>query len=335
MPMREESNPDHVDCIIIGAGIAGLLAATMLHRANISVRILDKGRGLGGRMATRRQDGAVFDHGAQFFTVRDKRFAPWVAEWSERGLVKTWYELGDAGSHYRGEPGMTAIAKHLATGLDVRNQAHVEKATFTDGHWKVFVGDGELLTASHLLITAPVPQALALLDAGQVKLSKADDDALRAITFHRCIAALAILDRPSDITAHQGALALTGEPIQWISDNLRKGISMSVPSVTIHSTPSFAEEHWNVDDSVRLPKLLEAASEHLGAHVVSYQGHRWGFSQPLGSFREEAFVDPQRRLAIAGDGLTGGRVEGAALSGLTAAEALVHLINPTRTTAPK
>ena len=84
---------------------------------------------------------------------------------------------------------------------------------------------------------------------------------------------------------------------------------------------------------MRLPKLLEAASEHLGAHVVSYQGHRWGFSQPLGSFHEEAFVDPQRRLAIAGDGLTGGRVEGAALSGLAAAEALIRLINPTRTAA--
>ena len=65
MPMKPESTPDHLDCIIIGAGIAGLLAATMLNRANMSVRILDKGRGLGGRMATRRQDGAVFDHGAQ------------------------------------------------------------------------------------------------------------------------------------------------------------------------------------------------------------------------------------------------------------------------------
>lgn len=115
-------------------------------------------------------------------------------------------------------------------------------------------------------------------------------------------------------------------PIQWISDNYRKGISPEVPSVTIHSTSNFADEYWDSDDSVRIPILLDAASEYLGAEVLSYQGHRWGFSQPKASFREEAYVAPGLRLAIAGDGVAGGRVEGAALSGLAAGKALVDHI---------
>ena len=61
-------------CIVVGAGISGLLAARELSDAGWRVTVLDKGRGVGGRMATRRTGGARFDHGAQFFTVRDERF---------------------------------------------------------------------------------------------------------------------------------------------------------------------------------------------------------------------------------------------------------------------
>mgnify|MGYP002632797552 CR=1 FL=1 len=314
-----------VDCIIIGAGVAGLMAAQELSQRGKRVCVLEKGRGLGGRMATRRHDGAVFDHGAQFFTVRDPRFEAYVNDWRERGLVVPWYDFGSSGMHYRGDPGMTAIAKYLAAGLDVRREVHVEKISFDGDHWCVFDRNDGVVVASHLLITAPLPQALALLRAGTIQLAPNDLTALQAIRYHRCIAALATLDQPSAITGHTGALKLTGEPIQWIADNFRKGISPSVPSVTIHSTPAFAEAHWDIDDAVRLPKLLEAASEYLGAKVLSCHSHRWGFSQPMGAFRDEAFVDPNLHLAIAGDGLAGGRVEGAALSGLTTGRALAGM----------
>lgn len=323
---ESEGHQSSVDCLIIGAGIAGLLAATVVQQAGVNVRVVDKGRGLGGRMATRRRDGAVFDHGAQFFTVRDPRFESWVSDWRELGLVRPWYDLGDAGTHFRGAPGMTAIAKHLAKEIDVRNQVVVDNVRFHHGHWQVSIGGDKEIMAQHLIITAPVPQALALLDAGDVDLNPSDDKALRSIEFQRCIAALAILERPSAISSHQGALKVKEGPIRWISDNHRKGISPEVPSVTIHSTPDFAEEYWDSDDSVRIPILLDAASEYLGAEVLSYQGHRWGFSQPTASFREEAYVAPGLRLAIAGDGVAGGRVEGAALSGLAAGEALVDHI---------
>ncbi len=49
---------------IIGAGLAGLSAAATLHRAGVPVCVFDKGRGLGGRAATRRLgDRPCFDHG--------------------------------------------------------------------------------------------------------------------------------------------------------------------------------------------------------------------------------------------------------------------------------
>lgn len=78
------------DCLIIGAGIAGLLGARVLADRGHRVCVLEKGRGFGGRMATRRRDGAVFDHGAQFFTARDKRFQRWAEQWLALGIVAPW-----------------------------------------------------------------------------------------------------------------------------------------------------------------------------------------------------------------------------------------------------
>ena len=57
---------------IIGAGIAGLTCAHMLKKYNPI--IFEKSRGIGGRLATRYSDQYQFDHGAQYFTVKDKEF---------------------------------------------------------------------------------------------------------------------------------------------------------------------------------------------------------------------------------------------------------------------
>ena len=43
-----------VDCVIVGAGISGLIAARRLVDADVSTMVFDKGRSVGGRLATRR-----------------------------------------------------------------------------------------------------------------------------------------------------------------------------------------------------------------------------------------------------------------------------------------
>jgi len=325
--MNEDSP---LDCVIIGAGISGLMAAKILSESGLEVTVLEKSRGLGGRMATRRFEGGVFDHGAQFFTVRDPRFQEWVSRWEEHGLVTPWYEMDSQGTHFRADPSMNAIGKHLAQELVVGRDVVATEVSYNevDALWIVETKDGDNYQSRALVLTAPVPQSLALLDAGRVKIAHSERAALEAITYHRCIVAMATLDRPSSIESHGGSVKLTGEPIQWIADNQKKGVSPACPCATIHSTPAFAEEHWDTPNPERIPLLLEAADPHLKAKVTAFDGHRWGYSQPTTSFHEEAFVDPTIRLAIAGDGPAGGRVEGAAISGLFAAEKLISILSP-------
>ncbi len=77
--------------VIVGAGIAGLVAATACEAAGFDVVVIDKGRGVGGRTATRRIGAATFDHGAQFFTARSDEMRQMVEAWRAAGVVAEWH----------------------------------------------------------------------------------------------------------------------------------------------------------------------------------------------------------------------------------------------------
>ena len=53
------------DVIVVGAGLAGLTCARMLHRAKVKVRVLEARDGVGGRVRTDAVDGFLLDRGFQ------------------------------------------------------------------------------------------------------------------------------------------------------------------------------------------------------------------------------------------------------------------------------
>ncbi len=78
------------DVVIIGAGLAGLMAGRVLADAGKRVLLLDQGSHVGGRLATRQIGGGAADYGAQFFTVRDPEFSAFVSRWLAEGIVFEW-----------------------------------------------------------------------------------------------------------------------------------------------------------------------------------------------------------------------------------------------------
>lgn len=314
-------------CLIIGAGIAGLLAATHLKENGFEVTVVDKGRGVGGRMSSRRLNPGRADHGAQFFTVRSPIFQDYVNKWLDQEIVIEWtrgFGSGDGHPRYRGAPAMTAIAKHLAQNLTVYKNTRLAKITWLDDHWVAQAAEGPTLSAAALLLTAPIPQSLTLLDAGGVDLPNQALVALKRIEYDPCFAVMARLTQPSTIPT-PGAVQVKSEPIAWIADNQQKGIS-DQPTVTIHAGPHFTRQHLNEDRSKVGQLLLEAAAAQnwldLSA-VDTVQVHRWMYAQPAILHPERTlFVNSPGPLAFAGDAFLESRVEGAALSGLAAAEKL-------------
>jgi len=319
------------DVLVIGAGVAGLSAAAALQKAGRRALIIEKSRGVGGRMATRRFDGASFDHGAQFVTARDPRFEEVLKNASAAGAAVEWCRgfAADADGHtrWRGHPGMTALARHLAADLEIVQEKQAAALRQMSDHWSIAMSDGEIWTARAVVLTAPVPQSLVLLEAGGVELDPALQQRLSTISYERCLAVMAWLDGPSRLPP-PGGFAPAAGPISWIADNQIKGISTE-PAITLHATDAFSLAHWDDDRSKTARQLLAAADEWIGTGIKSHQIHGWRYSKPRQTDPLPcAVVSNSPALVLAGDAFAGPRVEGAALSGWAAAEAVLKATVP-------
>jgi renalase len=326
MTNSSDRQSESVSCIIVGGGITGLITATILQRRGISVTVLDKGKAIGGRLATWRMSHeppveGVFDYGAQYFSVSNPQFQVWVDDWLNQGVIKEWcqgFNEPDGKPRYCGVEGTRNIAQYLAQGLDVHTNAKVVDIGY-DSQWLVKTEDAQQYLGDMLLLTLPVPQILDLLDASLMVLPLDERFALENITYHRCLAVLALLEKPSKIPA-PGGIALEDNYVAWLGDNHQKGISPDGYAVTLHASPSFSDDYWESDDDEIAYKLLSAAADYLDSSVIKYRVHRWRYSLSKTFHVEPYLALSEIPLIMAGDGFVSPNIEGAVLSGIAAGE---------------
>ncbi len=295
-------------CLIIGGGISGLITANLLQKKGIKVTILDKGRGIGGRLATRRLRHSepitgVFDYGMQFFTVSDPLFQQWVGKWLLEGVITQWpNQLGDAQTPcYRGKNSNRSLGQYLAKNLDVHLLSRAIAIKSHDFGWTVETETGQCFQGDNLILTPPVPQSLSLLENSSIPLPSLIKSRLEGVTYYPCLTVLALLEELSLIPS-PGWLTPSNSPVAAISCNQKKGISPQGFAVTIHSTPEFSDVHWDTDDAVIAEKLFDSASNWLGSKVINYQVHRWRYSYPKTVYGEEFLaLENPGLLILAGD----------------------------------
>jgi predicted NAD/FAD-dependent oxidoreductase len=309
--------------VVVGAGLSGLACARSLTASGHEVTVLDKGRSPGGRLATRRLEGAVLDHGAQFFTVRDEAFADEVASLVALGLVTTWcngFAAADGHPRYVVRGGMNALAKHLATGLDVRC-GHLAFGVHpgSSGGWSVAIDDGSAIAADAVVLTCPIPQTMSLCVTAGVDVPRE----LWGIEYDRTLALLAVLGGPSAV-APPGGRQHPDEVFSFVGDNRAKGVS-SVPALTLHANPDWSLAHWDDEPAVLESALRAAAAPYVGdSPVLAAQVKRWRFATPQTTWPDPFWrADSTAPLVFAGDAFAGPRVEGAYSSGLAAAAAVL------------
>ncbi|MEO1061550.1 MAG: FAD-dependent oxidoreductase [Actinomycetota bacterium] len=321
------------EVLVVGAGMAGLVAATELVSSGHRVTVVDKGRGVGGRTATRRFAGATFDHGAQFFTTRSGEGAELADAWAEAGAVGTWHTafLGPDGEtrddghvRRRGVPSMTGPAKLLAAALgDVRTGVRLVAVERDGRRWAATDQRGGQIGADALVLTPPVPQTIELLHG--VDLGPGVSDTLASLRYERCVAVMVVTDGPTAVP-EPGAVRPADGPVEWLADNHRKGVSER-PCLTIHLRPEQSLDWWDRPDAEVVERATDAVDRWLGAEVVESQVHRWRYARPV-------VVHPERSLTIsaappavaAGDVFGGPLVEGAMRSGLDAARRVGELL---------
>jgi len=307
-----------VKVAVVGAGLAGLTAARILEDQGHEVKLLEKARGPGGRMSTRREGELRFDHGAQYFTARDPRFLRHVVAWRERGLVEEWtgrvLERG-AETRFVGVPGMSAVCSDIAQGLADGNFGwRLAEARFGNGSWRLENDAGEVVEAEELLLTAPPEQARELLPLAEV------ETALAGVRMLPCWAVMAELDRPL-AEDWDGAFVNEG-PLGWVSNSASKPGRPDRELWVLHASPNWSQEHLEDDAEAVCEALLAAAGDLPGATAFearSVRAHRWRYARAAEPLERGAIRIDGLNLTLAGDWCHGSRVEGAFLSGAAAA----------------
>ncbi len=328
----------NTETLIIGAGLSGLSAAQTLVRSGRSVLVVDKGRGVGGRLATRRIGDATLDHGAQFFTVRGDMFRAHIDQALAAGVVDVWCNgfSGDDGyPRYYCPNGMTALAKWMAedlraSGVTIATGERAIAIEETVDGWHLPFESETALRATNVISTAPVPQTLDLIDAGEVSLDAERRDALDRISYKPTMALLVTLEAPSALDAPGGEQRTEDDLFTFISDNHLKGVS-ATPALTFHVNGQVSTDRWDDNPAIVIADLLHEAQPWIGdAPIVDVQLKTWKYAGPYTPHPERCLVarTSPGNLIIAGDAFGGPKVEGAFNSGVAAAQAIAGTSAP-------
>ena len=320
---------------VVGAGLSGLTAARTLADHGLSVTVFEKSRGVGGRMATRRTEQGDFDHGAQYFTVRDPRFRRYVDSWLQTGLVQPWPDTGEGQSvfvlnkgqleresnsidRYVPSPTMNTIAKHLAQELTVRLNTRIGKVDTENSAILLFDDEGNLLGQfDRLIVSAPAAQTAELLSASFPKL--AND--ISKIRMNPCWATMASFERP--VTKNWQGAFLHDSFLSWASRNSTKpDRDTPCENVVIHASPEWTLQQWDSDPQQVAKMMLAEFWNVTGSQPQEPSqliAHRWKYAIPVESTSPISCCDAHDMVTVCGDWVQGGRVEGAFLSGMSAA----------------
>lgn len=324
---------------IIGAGVAGLCAAHHLRQHGHHVSLFDKSRGVGGRLSTRYADAFEYDHGAQYFTVKNPHFASIVEAAEAEGAVARWpgcalylktglLTADTGGDRWVGTPRMNSFAKFLAKDLDITLGCRVQSLKReADGSWTLIFEDGKDGPIQDrggfdaLICTAPSEQAKVLLPqdfSGHADINQTQMDA--------CFALMIGLDKPFDIG--WDTLRVNDLPVSWLAVNSAKPGRGAAATLVVHASPDWSNQNVDTDreDVQNLLLDVTAALTRLDLSAPSHISlHRWLYASVSQSPQKPCLVDKSKNLIAAGDWCLGGRVEGAAMSGIAAAEAIERL----------
>lgn len=315
---------------VVGAGMAGLACAGMLHRSGAEVTVFDKSQRTGGRLSTRRADGLTFNHGAQYATSRDPAFIAVIDGMAADGAAAAWDAAGEG--RWSGLPGMSAMARYmerqgvgtLRTGRHVAF-LHSDRTSWMVRHFDATQANPGLVTDvggevagpfDQVAVALPAPQAAGLLQPHPFA-----HDAARA-GMAPCWALMLAFQAA---TIAPDLLRLDAGPLRWIARDSSRPRRTQPPECWVaHATPEWSRTHLEHPAGTVQAMLRAAftAATGIAADPSYVSVHRWRYALADAPLEVPALWDAVAGLGVCGDWCLGARVEAAFLSG----QALARMI---------
>ncbi len=276
------------DTIIIGAGLTGLQLAKQHQATGKKVLILEKSKGLGGRLATRRIDDLGFDHGALKLNPPEN-------------FEKLFHALNlhpsilENGIYLAG--GMSNLAKKMAAGLEILREKKVTQLKPMGDQWQLLCEDHSAFTANEVILTAPVPQAVELIDSSHIAL--AADHPVRSIRYTKALILLVVL-KPG-INPQSTVQPSTPSNTHRIFAMNERGLHPQ--GLVIQFSPDFSELHFEKPET-EIFSAMQVALTESGFDLNAIQKHevkKWRYSIATATYPQKN-LEVAPKLYLAGDG---------------------------------
>ncbi|MEM7795421.1 MAG: FAD-dependent oxidoreductase [Cyanobacteria bacterium P01_C01_bin.118] len=342
-----------VTIAIVGAGMAGLTCGRILQTAGHQVVWFEKSRGVGGRLATRRLEaGSWVDHGLRYWAPQGSDLMVLTQELLNQRILRVWSAQGFLWEQglwerdfqvYCAEPGVNAIAKHLAQHCDIRRQ-HRVTALVNSGHdWTLTLDtpDGHRQFSAEIVVLAiPAPQVWSLLQP----LDQAAADTVKAVEYEPCLSLMANYERLplAEPLEHRRGWHITArdDVLSWLSlDSSKPKEQPGVHALLLQSQPEFAAVYFAKLDAAEPTAKLAAADQMLAAAKAiipglnlpqTYRLHGWRYSAVRQSYQAAYLMTRWPNLLSCGDWCSideQTNLDAAYRSGRSAAEKLLEKLD--------
>lgn len=311
---------------VIGAGLAGIACARRLAGAGFQVRVFEAQRAAGGRLATRRFEAASFDHGAQYLTAIDLGFREIVEDAHGAGAAGLWQpdwpdRDRQGGELWVGTPGMTALPRYLARGLDIEYGARIVRLERGRRGWALLDDRGSAhVDFGAVVLAMPAPLA-AVLAAPYTMLAAR----VRSIAMAPCWAVMVAFEEP---LAGVPDASFIGDPIlPWFARNGSKPGRDTPQAWVLHAGAEWSRLEFDRPAEQVREALLKRFSERIGRTLPRPRlsdSHRWRHARVEAPLGEAFLLDREVGIGFCGDWCLDARVEAAFLSGDALGTALVE-----------
>jgi renalase len=320
---------------IIGAGIAGLATARVLHNAGVQASIFEKSRGVGGRVNSRFvNETYLFDTGATSIAPRGKSIQRVILdELPTEDLIKidrpiyTHMNLkpakGDQSrmtDRYVYSNGIAQLPKLLSQGLDIRLDHEIDSITKKEGEFIVWE---EAYDA--VVLTAPIPQTARLL------WTMDENRPLANSLYRPCLSLLFGFDAElPDVPYHALLDVEQLHPVTWVSLESVKSPNRAPDgksTLVLQMSARFSLENYQKSDQWLIETGLQFTKQLFGASFAEAEVamvKKWKYSQPTGLGKFEAINIPGSNLLVASDGILGARIEDAYECGVRVANLIIN-----------
>ncbi len=339
---------------IIGAGCSGLAAAHELRRTGYSVTVLEKNSEVGGRAATGKHAGFIYDYGAQYIkgdnpasvseTLIMKDFylpdlidigkPVWVFD--QHGHIQEGDPLQNRGPKWTYRSGLNALAQRMAAGLLVRLETPLGHLQQHSTGWSLFDALGQHIgDFAQVLITIPASQAVALIEASQLLNGQGERICalLRQASYNPLISVM--LGYQSAPQAHPYyALVNTDKShaiswLAWEHEKAPERVPTHAGLLIAQMAPHYSRAHWQTPNHEVIRDVANRVATLLNeplAPPIFTDIYRWSQALPTEKADAQSLnaLSLPLGLAFCGDAFVGGRVHLALEHGIAVAHQLIH-----------